>query len=159
VSAKDKGTGKEQKISIQASGGLSDEDIDAMVKDAEANADTDKERRQEVEAKNMAEALVHSAEKSLGEFGDKVSEEDKNEIELAISSLKEVIEEGDVEDIKAKSEVLSTATMKLGQAMYEAQQEDAASEDAADDAARDEEEDVVDAEFEEIDDDDEKKSA
>jgi molecular chaperone DnaK len=159
VSAKDKGTGKEQKISIQASGGLSDEDIDAMVQDAEANADSDKERREGVEAKNHAEALVHSAEKSVEEFGEKVSEEDKNEIELAISSLKEVIEGDDVDDIKAKSETLSNATMKLGQAMYEAQQEEAAAGDAASDAARDEEEeDVVDADFEEIDEDD-KKSA
>ena len=160
VSAKDKGTGKEQKISIQASGGLSDEDIDAMVQDAEANADSDKERREGVEAKNHAEALVHSAEKSVEEFGEKVSEEDKNEIELAISSLKEVIEGDDVDDIKAKSETLSNATMRLGQAMYEAQQEEAAAGDAASDAARDEEEeeDVVDADFEEIDEDD-KKSA
>ena len=158
VSAKDKGTGKEQKISIQASGGLSDEDIEAMVQDAEANADSDKERRESVEAKNHAEALVHSAEKSVEEFGDKVSEEDKNEIELAISSLKEAIETDDVDDIKAKSEALSNATMKLGQAMYEAQQEEAAAGDAAADAARDDEEDVVDADFEEIDEDD-KKSA
>ncbi len=158
VSAKDKGTGKEQQISIQASGGLSEEDIEAMVQDAEANADADKERRESVEAKNQAEALVHSAEKSVEEFGDKVSEEDKNEIELAISSLKEAIEADDVDDIKAKSEALSTATMKLGQAMYEAQQEEAAADDAAADAAKEEGEDVVDADFEEIDEDD-KKSA
>ena len=158
VSAKDKGTGKEQQISIQASGGLSDDDIDAMVKDAEANADSDKERREGVEAKNQAESLVHSAEKSVEEFGDKVSEEDKNEIELAIASLKEAIEADDVDDIKAKSEALSTASMKLGQAMYEAQQEEAAASDAASDAAKDEEEDVVDADFEEIDEED-KKSA
>ena len=157
VSAKDKGTGKEQQISIQASGGLSDEDIEAMVQDAETNADADKERRESVEAKNQAEALVHSAEKSVEEFGEKVSEEDKNEIELAVASLKEAIESDDVDDIKAKSEALSTATMKLGQAMYEAQQEEAAS-DAAADAAGDEGEDVVDADFEEIDEDD-KKSA
>ena len=157
VSAKDKGTGKEQQISIQASGGLSDEDINAMVQDAEENADTDKERRQEVEAKNTAEALVHSAEKSLVDFGDKVSAEDKDEIELAISTLKEAIEDGEVDDIKAKSEALSTATMKLGQAMYEAQQEDAAAQDAAADSLDDE--DVVDADFEEIDEDDGQKSA
>ncbi len=158
VSAKDKGTGKEQKISIQASGGLSEDDIEAMVQDAEANADADKERRESVEAKNHAEALVHSAEKSVEEFGEKVSEEDKNEIELAIASLKEAIEADDVEDIKSKSEVLNTAVMKLGQAMYEAEQEEAAASDAASDAARDEEEDVVDADFEEIDEED-KKSA
>ncbi len=159
VSAKDKGTGKEQQISIQASGGLSDEDIEAMVQDAEANADADKERREGVEVKNQAEALVHSAEKSLVDFGDKVSEEDKNEIELAIASLKEAIEEDDLEVIKSKSEALSTASMKLGQAMYEAQQDDAAAQDAAADAARDEEEDVVDADFEEINDEEDKKSA
>ena len=158
VSAKDKGTGKEQQISIQASGGLSDEDIEAMVQDAEVNADADKERRESVEAKNTAEALVHSAEKSVAEFGDKVSEEDKNEIELAISTLKEAIEADDVDEIKSKSEALSTATMKLGQAMYEAQQEEAAESDAANDAAQEDEEDVVDADFEEIDEDD-KKSA
>ncbi len=159
VSAKDKGTGKEQQISIQASGGLSDEDIEAMVREAEENADADKERRQGVEAKNTAESLVHAAEKSLADFGDKVSEEDKNEIELAIATLKEAIEDGDIEEIKTKSEALSTASMKLGQAMYEAEQE-SANADAAADASRDEEEDVVDADFEEIDeDDDAKKSA
>ena len=160
VSAKDKGTGKEQQISIQASGGLSDEDIEAMVQDAEENADSDKERREGVEAKNTAEALVHAAEKSLTDFGDKVSEEDRNEIELAIATLKETIEEGDVDEIKSKSEALSTASMKLGQAMYEAEQESADSDAAADAARDEEEEDVVDADFEEIDeDDDAKKSA
>ncbi len=161
VSAKDKGTGKEQAISIKASGGLSDDEIEQMVKDAEANADADKERRESVEARNQAETLVHSAEKSLEEFGDKVSEEERNEIELAISGLKEVLEaeEPDAEDIKAKSEALATASMKLGQAMYEAAQSEAAESDAAADAARDEQEDVVDADFEEIDDEDDKKSA
>lgn len=161
VSAKDKGTGKEQAISIKASGGLSDDEIDQMVKDAEANADADKARRESVEAKNQAETLIHSAEKSLEEYGDKVSEEERNEIELAISGLKEAVEaeEPDSEEIKAKSEVLATASMKLGQAMYEAAQSEAAEADAAADAARDEQEDVVDADFEEIDDEDDKKSA
>jgi len=162
VSAKDKGTGKEHQISIQASGGLSDEDIEQMVKDAEANADADKARRESVEAKNQAETLVHSAEKSLEEYGDKVSEEERNEIELAISGLKEAVEaeEPDAEEIKSRTEVLATASMKLGQAMYEAAQseeEAAAAADAAADAAKDE--DVVDADFEEIDDEDDKKSA
>jgi len=162
VSAKDKGTGKEHQISIQASGGLSDEDIEQMVKDAEANADADKARRESVEAKNQAETLIHSAEKSLEEYGDKVSEQERNEIELAISGLKEAVEaeEPDAEEIKSRTEALATASMKLGQAMYEAAQSDeeaAAAADAAADAARDE--DVVDADFEEIDDEDDKKSA
>ena len=157
VSAKDKGTGKEQQIRIQASGGLSDDDIEKMVKDAEANADTDKARRESVEAKNQAEALVHSSEKSLSEYGEKVSEEDKKSIEDAIASLKEALETEDAEDIKAKTTVLAEASMKLGQAMYEASQTEAAEADAAADAAKDE--DVVDADFEEINDDDEKKSA
>ncbi len=160
VSAKDKGTGKEHQISIQASGGLSDEDIEQMVKDAEANADADKARRESVESKNQAETLIHSAEKSLEEYGDKVSEEERNDIELAITGLKELVEaeEPDAEEIKAKTEVLATASMKLGQAMYEASQDEAAEADAAADAAR-EDEDVVDADFEEIDEDDDKKSA
>ncbi|KAG1702743.1 Chaperone protein DnaK [Nymphon striatum] len=160
VSAKDKGTGKEHQISIQASGGLSDEDIEQMVKDAEANADADKARRESVESKNQAETLIHSAEKSLEEYGDKVSEEERNDIELAIAGLKELVEaeEPDAEEIKAKTEVLATASMKLGQAMYEASQDEAAEADAAADAAR-EDEDVVDADFEEIDEDDDKKSA
>jgi len=160
VSAKDKGTGKEQQISIKASGGLSDDEIEQMVKDAEANADSDKERREGVEAKNQAETLIHSAEKSLEEYGDKVSEDERNDIELAISGLKELVEQEDPdgEEIKAKTEVLATASMKLGQAMYEASQDEAAEADAARDAAR-EDEDVVDADFEEIDEDDDKKSA
>ena len=160
VSAKDKGTGKEQQISIKASGGLSDDEIEQMVKDAEANADSDKARREAVESKNQAETLIHSAEKSLEEYGDKVSEEERNEIELAISGLKELVEQEDpdAEEIKAKTEVLATASMKLGQAMYEASQDEAAEADAAADAAR-EDEDVVDADFEEIDEDDDKKSA
>ena len=159
VSAKDKGTGKEQAISIKASGGLSDDEIEQMVKDAEANAEADKARRESVEAKNQAETLIHSAEKSLEEYGDKVSEEERNEIELAISGLKEAVEaeEPDAEEIKSRSEALATASMKLGQAMYEAAQADAAEADAAADAAKDE--DVVDADFEEIDDEDGKKSA
>ncbi len=162
VSAKDKGTGKEQQISIKASGGLSDDEIEEMVKDAEANADADKKRREGVEAKNQAETLIHSAEKSLEDYGDKVSEDDRNEIELAISGLKELVEseDADVEDIKAKTEVLATASMKLGQAMYESSETAQAEADAAADAAREEElEDVVDADFEEIDDEDDKKSA
>ena len=161
VSAKDKGTGKEQQISIKASGGLSDDEIDQMVKDAEANADDDKARREEVEARNQAEALVHSSEKSLSEYGDKVSEEDKEAIEIAIADLKTSLEGDDAEEIKAKSEALATTSMKLGQAMYESAQAEAAEADAASDAGK-EDEDVVDADFEEIDEteeEDDKKSA
>ena len=156
VSAKDKGTGKEQQIRIQASGGLSDADIEKMVKDAEANAETDKARREAVEARNQAEALVHSSEKSLKEFGDKVSETERTAISDAIASLKEAAAGDDAEDIKAKTQVLMEASMKLGQAMYEASQNESAAADAQADMAKD---DVVDADFEEIDEDDKKKSA
>ena len=159
VSAKDKGTGKEQQISIKASGGLSDEEIDNMVKDAESHAEEDKKRRESVEAKNQAEALIHSAEKSVAEHGDKVSQEDKSAIEQAIADLKASVEAGDAEDIKARSETLANASMKLGQAIYEASQAEAAEAeaDASADAAKDE--DVVDADFEEIDDDEDKKKS
>jgi molecular chaperone DnaK len=154
VSAKDKGTGKEQQIRIQASGGLSDADIEKMIKDAEANADADKARRDAVEAKNQAEALIHSSEKSLKEYGDKVGDEERTAIADAIASLKTAVGSDDAEDIKAKTQVLMEASMKLGQAMYEATQNEQAQADAAADMAKD---DVVDAEFEEMDDD--KKSA
>ncbi|SFJ23470.1 molecular chaperone DnaK [Aerobium aerolatum] len=160
VSAKDKGTGKEHQIRIQASGGLSDADIEKMVKDAEANAEADKKRRDVVEARNQAEALVHSSEKSLSEYGDKVSADDRKAIEDAIASLKGALEgdEPDAEDIKAKANTLAEVSMKLGQAMYEASQAEAAEADAKADAAKSGD-DVVDADFEEINDDDGKKSA
>ncbi|MDF1634227.1 molecular chaperone DnaK [Mycoplana sp. MJR14] len=156
VSAKDKGTGKEHQIRIQASGGLSDADIEKMVKDAEANAETDKKRREAVEAKNQAESLIHSSEKSLTEYGDKVSADDRKAIEDAIAALKTAVEasEPDAEDIKAKTNTLMEASMKLGQAIYEAQQAEAgaSSSDAGDN--------VVDADYEEVkDDDDRKRSA
>ncbi|TSE12339.1 molecular chaperone DnaK [Mesorhizobium intechi] len=158
VSAKDKGTGKEHQIRIQASGGLSDADIEKMVKDAEANAETDKKRRAVVEARNQAEALVHSSEKSLKEYGDKVSEAERTAISDAIAALKTAAEGDDAADIEAKSQALAEASMKLGQAMYEASQKEAAEADAKADAAKDS--DVVDADFEEIDEDgDKKKSA
>jgi molecular chaperone DnaK len=161
VSAKDKGTGKEQQIRIQASGGLSDADIEKMIKDAEANADADKVRRELVETRNQAEALVHSSEKSLKEFGDKVGEAERTAISDAIASLKEAVTGEDVEDIKAKQQVLMDASMKLGQAMYEAQSAQAEADAAADAAKDQQDDDVVDADFEEIDDEDEdkKKSA
>ncbi|MER9952750.1 molecular chaperone DnaK [Mesorhizobium sp. M0047] len=157
VSAKDKGTGKEHQIRIQASGGLSDADIEKMVKDAEANAETDKKRRALVEARNQAEALLHSSEKSLKEYGDKVSEADRTAISDAIAALKTATEGADAADIEAKSQALAEASMKLGQAMYEASQKEAAEADAKADAAKDS--DVVDADFEEIDEDDDKKKS
>ncbi|MFD1793701.1 molecular chaperone DnaK [Ochrobactrum teleogrylli] len=156
VSAKDKGTGKEHQIRIQASGGLSDADIEKMVKDAEANADADKKRRDAVEAKNQAESLIHSTEKSLKDYGDKVSEDDKQAIEGAIAALKTSLEGDDAEDIKAKTQTLAETAMKLGQAMYEAAQasEGADAEGGEQASSKD---DVVDADYEEIDD-DKKKS-
>ncbi|EEQ97006.1 chaperone protein DnaK [Brucella intermedia LMG 3301] len=156
VTAKDKGTGKEHQIRIQASGGLSDADIEKMVKDAEANAEADKKRREAVEAKNQGESLVHSTEKSLSEYGDKVSADDKKAIEDALASLKTALEGDDADDIKAKTQTLAEASMKLGQAMYEAAQaaETGAAGGSEEKASND---DVVDADYEEIDD-DKKKS-
>ncbi|SOC40934.1 molecular chaperone DnaK [Rhizobium subbaraonis] len=158
VSAKDKGTGKEHQIRIQASGGLSDADIEKMVKDAEANAETDKKRRESVEAKNQAESLIHSSEKSLKEYGDKVSADDRKAIEDAIAALKTSVEasEPDAEDIKAKTNTLMEVSMKLGQAIYEAQQ----AEQAGSSSSAEGGDNVVDADYEEVkDDDDRKRSA
>ncbi|MFH1341599.1 MAG: molecular chaperone DnaK [Pseudomonadota bacterium] len=154
VSAKDKATGKEQQIRIQASGGLSEADIEKMVKDAEANAAEDKKRRAAVDAKNHADAMVHSTEKALAEHGSKVEESERRAIEDAVSDLKEALKGDDAEAITAKTNTLAQASMKLGEAMYKQQAES----DAAKDAAKD---DVVDAEFTEVDDDDKntKKSA
>ncbi|ABC88970.1 chaperone protein (Heat shock protein 70) [Rhizobium etli CFN 42] len=158
VSAKDKGTGKEQQIRIQASGGLSDADIEKMVKDAESHAAEDKKRRETVEAKNQAESLIHSTEKSLKDYGDKVSEADRTAISDAIAALKSSTEatEADAEDIKAKTQTLMEVSMKLGQAIYEAQQAEGG---AAADASAEGGDNVVDADYEEIKDDDRKKSA
>ena len=146
VTAKDKATNKEQSIRIQANGGLSDDDINRMVKEAEANATADKARKELVEAKNQGDAAVHSTEKSLAEHGDKVSAEDKGAIEAALADLKSALEGEDAADISAKTNALAQAAMKLGEAMYKAQAEaaDAASDDQpADDG-------VVDAEFEDV---------
>jgi molecular chaperone DnaK len=159
VSAKDKGTGKEQQIRIQASGGLSEADIEKMVKDAEAHATDDKKRRELVESKNQADALVHSTEKSLSEFGSKVSDTDRAAIENGISDLKEALKGEDAEAIKAKSQALAQASMKLGEAMYAAHQPGADGGDTPEGGSGGEnKEDVVDAEFTEVDD-DKKKSA
>ncbi|RJF75837.1 molecular chaperone DnaK [Rhodopseudomonas palustris] len=153
VSAKDKATGKEQQIRIQASGGLSDADIDKMVKDAEANAAEDKKRREAVDAKNHADALVHSTEKALAEHGSKVAEPERRAIEDALGDLREALKGDDAEAIKAKTNTLAQASMKLGEAMYTQQAES----DAAKHAAKD---DIVDADFTEVDDDkNNKKSA
>ena len=123
VSAKDKATGKEQQIRIQASGGLSDADIETMVKDAEQHAGEDKQRRELVEARNQADSLIHTSEKNLTEFGDKISEEEKTAIEEAVTDLKGAMENDDAEAITAKTETLAQASMKLGEAMYKASQE------------------------------------
>ena len=157
VSAKDKGTGKEQQIRIQASGGLSDADIEKMVKDAELHASEDKARREAVEAKNQGEALVHATEKSLAEHGDKVDAETKSAIESAVNDLKEALKGDNAEDIKAKTTALAQSSMKLGEAMYAAKSADSNAGEGNAEAKKD---DVVDAEFTEVkDDDDKKKSA
>jgi len=158
VSAKDKGTGKEQQIRIQASGGLADSDIEKMVKEAEQFAEEDKKRRAAAEAKNNAESLIHSTEKQLAEHGDKVSADVKGEIEKALAEAKTAVEGGDTDDIQQKTAALTQAAMKLGQAMYEQQQAQAqqtggdaggAGEGAAGEQPGEEE--VVDAEFSEVD--------
>ena len=165
VSAKDKGTGKEQQIRIQASGGLSDTDIEQMVKDAESHAEEDKKRRALVEARNNGEGLIHATEKNLSEHGDKVSAEQKTAIEEAIAALKGALEGEDVDDIQAKTEALAQASMKLGEEIYKAEQASAETAEAPDDGDAGEapgggdEGDVVDADFEEVDDDKTSKSA
>jgi molecular chaperone DnaK len=154
VSAKDKGTGKEQKIQIQASGGLTDEEIQKMVKEAEANKEADKKKREEVDAKNHADSLIASTEQSLKEHGSKISETDKKAIEKDMEELKEVIKSEKTEDIKAKTQQLMTSSMKLGEAIYKAQQETTGAPKS--EAKPDEKKDVVDAEFEEVKDDNKK---
>ena len=162
VSAKDKGTGKEQKIQIQASGGLSDEEIEKMVKDAEANKEADKKKREEVDAKNSADGLVASTEKSLKEHGSKISDADKKTIETDLQNLKDAIKEDKIEDIKAKTQTLVQSSMKLGEAIYKEQQAKAGAqgqnpEGQAEAGSSDKKEDVVDAEYEEVKDDKDKK--
>jgi molecular chaperone DnaK len=158
VTAKDKATGKEHQIRIQASGGLSDADIEKMVKDAEAHAEEDKKRREVVEAKNQGESLIHATEKSLTEYGDKVSESDKQGITTAIDALKQALAGEDAEVIKARTTDLMQASMKLGEAMYAAQ---AAAGDGGEQASTEEakKDDVIDADFQEVDEGDKKKRA
>ena len=156
VTAKDKATSKEQSIRIQANGGLSDKDIDAMVREAESHKAEDEKRKAAVEAKNQADAIIHSTEKALAEHGDKVSQADRDAIQSALDDLKGVVDGGDAEVISAKTQTLIQASMKLGEAMYNAQQgQDAGAAAGAEAHGSD---DVVDAEFEEVDG-DEKKSA
>ena len=152
VGAMDKGTGKEQKITIQASGGLSDDDIEQMVKDAEENAEADKARKELVEAKNQAESLIHSTEKSMEEHSDKVDPTTIEAIELAIAALKDELETENADKIKSGIQNVTEAAMKLGEAIYKASQEDAEDEPTAADDPRDGDDDIVDAEFEDLDD-------
>ena len=149
VSAKDKATGKEQQVTIQADGGLNEDDINKMMADAEANADADKAQRELVEAKNHAESLIHQTEKQVAEHGDKVSDDVKKEIEDASAALKTAAEGDNAAEITEKQQALMTAAMKLGEAIYASQQEQQAHADAASDAAGDE--DVIDADFEDVD--------
>jgi molecular chaperone DnaK len=157
VTAKDKATNKEQQIRIQASGGLSDSDIDKMVKDAEVHAAEDKKRRELVDAKNQAEALIHSTEKSVAEYGDKVADSDRSAITAAVETLKTALGGEDAEHIKAKTNELAQASMKLGEAMYKAQQ--ASAEGAAGGGQpHGAQDDVIDAEFKDVGDDKKKSS-
>jgi molecular chaperone DnaK len=154
VSAKDKGTGKEQKITIQASGGLSDDDIEKMVKEAEENADADKARKELVEAKNQAESLIHSTEKSMEEHSDKVDPSTIEAIELAVAALKDDLENDNADKIKAGIQNVTEAAMKLGEAIYKAQAEEGEETPTdADESSGPSDEDIVDADFEDLDDD------
>jgi molecular chaperone DnaK len=163
VSAKDKATGKEQAIRIQASGGLSDADIERMVKEGEEHASEDKARKEKVELHNQADSLIYATEKNLREYGDKVSESDRSQVEADIAALKAVMDGDDTDAIRSKTEALSQSAMKLGEAMYKANQEQAAAGEAGGagaaegEAAKDDK--VVDADFEEVDDDKKDKSA
>ena len=161
VSAKDKATNKEQTIRIEASGGLSEADIEKMVKDAEAHAEEDKKRRAEAETRNHGEALANSTEKMLAENADKVPADVKSEVEAALEVLKTALKDGDSDDIKAKTDALTQVSMKLGEALYKAAQADAQADEAAGGDAEGRDENVVDADFEEVDDDkkDQGKSA
>ena len=154
VGAKDKGTGKEQAITIQASGGLSEDEIEQMVKDAEANAEADSERRELVEAKNQAESLIHGTKKSLEEHGDKVDGSTVEAIELAMKALEETLESEDAGKINSGVQNLTDAAMKLGEAIYKAQQDEAGASETSDDYTEEPQgvdQDIVDADFEDLD--------
>ncbi|MDO7655191.1 MAG: molecular chaperone DnaK [Paracoccaceae bacterium] len=150
VGAKDKGTGRAQNITIQASGGLSDDDIEKMVRDAEANADSDKERRELVEARNQAESLIHSTKKSIAEHGDKVDPSTVEAIELAMGALEETLEKDNADKIKSGVQNLTEASMRLGEAIYKASQSEAGGDD---EGPRSVDDDIVDADFEDLDND------
>ena len=161
VSAKDKGTGKEQKIQIQASGGLSDEEIQKMVKDAEANKEADKKKRETVDVRNQADSLIFSTEKSLKEHGDKISAEEKKSIESAVSDLRNSLKGTDTEEVKKKTQTLIQVSMKLGEAVYKNQQKAQADKTGTgkeDKSKTDNKENVVDADFEDVKDDKEKSA-
>ena len=161
VSAKDKGTGKEQKIQIQASGGLSDDEIEKMVKDAESNKEADKKKRESVDVRNQADTLIHSTEKNLKEHGSKISDAEKKAIEDGINTLKESLKGEDTEDVKKKTETLVQASMKLGEAIYKSQQDtkpDSKKDDGNDEKGK-KDDNVVDADFEEVKDENKEKSA
>ncbi len=161
VSAKDKGTGKEQKIQIQASGGLSDEEIEKMVKDAEANKEADKKKREAVEVRNQADTLIHSTDKNLKEHGSKISDEEKKAIEDNSSALKEALKGENIDDIKKKTEALVQSSMKLGEAIYKSQQNTKpdSNKDDGNDKKEKKDDNVVDADFEEVKDENKEKSA
>jgi molecular chaperone DnaK len=148
VSATDKATGKEQKITIEASGGLSDDEIENMIKEAEANAEADKKVRELVDAKNQAEAIIHSAEKGIADAGDKITNEEKDPVEAAIKDLKEVLDSEDLAAIQEKTAALSQAAMKIGEKLYQQEQENSGDEDQGDNKTEDA--DIVDADFEEV---------
>ena len=158
VSATDKATGKEQKITIEASGGLSDEEIENMIKEAESNAEEDKQKRELVEAKNQGEALIHSAEKGVEDAGDKLTEEEKSAVEDAITALKEVIDGDDLSAIQEKSATLSQEAMKIGEKLYQQEQEGNAENNETEASNDDSKEDVVDADYEEVKEDKEEAS-
>ena len=158
VSAKDKGTGKEQKIQIQASGGLTEEEIQTMVKEAEANKESDKKKRETVDARNQADSIIFSTEKSLKEHGDKISEEEKKAIETGVSDLKNSLKETDIEEVKKKTQDLVQVSMKLGEAVYKSQQKDTSEKTDDQKTKKDDKENVVDADFEDVKDDKEKSA-
>ena len=161
VSAKDKGTGKEQKIQIQASGGLSEEEIQKMVKDAESNKETDKKKRETVDARNQADTMIHSTEKNLKEHGSKITEAEKKSIETAIADLRNALKGTDAEEVKKKTQSLIQASMKLGEAVYKSQQKTAGKADNSkkDNKENQDKDNVVDADFEDVKKDDKEKRA
>ena len=152
VSAKDKGTGKEQKIQIQASGGLSDEEIKKMVKDAEANKEADKKKRETVDVRNQADTIIHTTEKNLKDHGSKISDTDKKAIEDGISDLRNALKGTDTEEVKKKTQSLIQSSMKLGEAIYKSQQKSAGKKETqqSKDTTNKDKENVVDADFEEV---------